>query len=590
MSTQHSEFHFSPRANRAGEIAWRTWSDEAFAQARLSDKPILLSISAVWCHWCHVMDETSYSDDGVISMINEKFVPVRVDNDKRPDINARYNQGGWPTTAFLTPDGSLLAGATYLPPDQMRAALEQISEFYKKNRAQIEERSVEMRSRVREYEVSPASDLSEDVVERVFARVEQMYDPEYGGFGDAPKFPMVEVLDFLLQEYRARGNQRAYDMLAHAMLGMADGGMYDHVEGGFFRYSTTRDWSVPHFEKMTEDHAGLLRVLAGLTKATRNDRFRGILISAAGYVRTVLRDPQTGFFAGSQDADEAYYEFPLEERKKREAPYVDRTSYSNWTAMMAGAFVLAADALEDDRIMSEGLGALDGLHDRMLDADGLLMHFIEPGGTPQIRGLLADQSAYLRALLDAHERSGEARFLARARDLAAAIERHFSAPDGGFYDHAALENALGNLTIRDRPLPENAMIAESFLRLSVLEGEDRYRHTAERALVLYAKTYERAGIFAAPYARAIRRHLTKPLSAVFVGTPAETAELREAALHLPEALLSLRTIEPGDSQALGQRGFDAQLRPAAYVCSSNACAAPALKAAEIRGAYESLRA
>lgn len=587
---QHqSQFHFSPRANRADQIAWRTWSDEAFGQARLSDKPILLSISAVWCHWCHVMDETSYSDDGVISLINEKFVPVRVDNDRRPDINARYNQGGWPTTAFLTPDGSLLAGATYLAPDQMRAALEQISDFYAKNRAQIEQRSVEIRSRVREYEVSPSSELTEEIIERVFGRIEEQYDPEYGGFGDAPKFPMVEVLDFLLQEYRAGGNQRAYDMLAHAMLGMADGGMYDHVEGGFFRYSTTRDWSVPHFEKMTEDHAGLLRVLAGLTKSTRNDRFRGILISATGYVRTVLRDAQSGFFAGSQDADEAYYELPLDERKKREAPYVDRTSYSNWTAMMAGAFVLAADALEDERIMSEGLGALDALHDRMLDADGLLMHFVEPGGTPQVRGLLTDQSAYLRALLEAHERSGEARFLARARDLAAAIERHFSAPDGGFYDHAALENALGNLTIRDRPLPENALLAESFLRLWTLEGEDRRRETAERALALYAKTYERAGMFAAPYARALRRYLATPLSAVLVGTPVETAELREAALHLPEALLCLRTIEPDDTETLAQRGFDPQLRPAVYVCSSNACAAPALSAAEIRAAYESLR-
>ena len=590
MTAKHSEFHFSPRTNRADQISWRTWSDEAFGQARLSDKPILLSISAVWCHWCHVMDETSYSDDGVISLINEKFVPVRVDNDRRPDINARYNQGGWPTTAFLTPDGSLLAGATYLPPDQMRAALEQISDFYAKNRTQIEQRSVEIRSRVREYESSPASELTDDIIDRVLARIEEQYDPEYGGFGDAPKFPMIEVLDFLLQEYRARGNQRAYDMLAHAMLGMADGGMYDHVEGGFFRYSTTRDWSVPHFEKMTEDHAGLLRVLAGLTKSTRNERFRGILRSAIGYVRTVLRDPQSGFFAGSQDADEAYYELPLEERKKREAPYVDRTSYSNWTALMAGAFVLAADALEDDRIMSEAVATLDALHDRMRDEDGLLFHFIEPGGTPQVRGLLTDQSAYLRALLDAHERCGEERFLSRARELATAIERRFAAPDGGFYDHAALENALGNLTIRDRPLPENAALAESLLRLAVLDGEERWREVAERALTLYAKTYERAGMFAAPYARAVRRYLTKPLSAVLVGTPAETAELREAALHLPDALLTLRTIQPEDAKALEQRGFDPQLRPAAYVCSANACAAPALNASEIRGAYESLTA
>lgn len=590
MSVRHTEFHFSPRENRAHEIAWRTWSDEAFAQARRDDKPILLSISAVWCHWCHVMDETSYSDAGVISLINEKFIPVRVDNDRRPDINARYNQGGWPTTAFLTPDGSLLAGATYLPADQMRAALEQISEFYRNNRAQIEQRSLELRSRVREYESSSASALNEELVSRVVDAIEEQYDPQYGGFGTAPKFPMVEVLEFLLGEFGASGTQRAYDMLAHAMLGMADGGMYDHVEGGFFRYSTTRDWSVPHFEKMTEDHAGLLRVLAGLTKMTRNDRFRGTLLSAIGYVRSVLRDAQSGFFAGSQDADEAYYELPLEERRQHTAPYVDRTSYSNWTAAMAGAFVLAADALEDERIMDEGLTTLDALHERMLDPEGLLYHFIEPGGPPQVRGLLVDQSAYFRALLEAHERTGEGRFLARARELANAIERRFSAADGGFYDHASLEDSLGNLTVRDRPLAENALLADCYVRLSVLDEAPRYREIAERALVLYAQTYDRAGLFAAPYARAVRRYLAAPVSAVLVGTPAETAELREAALHLPEALIALRTIEPQDAQALSARGFDSRLHPAAYVCRGTACAAPARSGAELRGAYESLGA
>ncbi len=248
---------------------------------------------------------------------------------------------------------------------------------------------------------------------------------------------MVDVLEMLLNEYRASGEQRYYDMLAHTLLGMAGSGMYDHAEGGFFRYSTTRDWSVPHFEKMTEDHAGLLRVLSGLAHYTRNERFRGILTSALTYVRSVLRDPHSSFFAGSQDADEEYYALPLEERRQRQAPYVDRTSYSNWTAAMAGTFLLAAAALDDDELAAQGEMTLDALHDRMRDTDGLLFHFIAPGGSPNVRGLLTDQAAYLRALLDAHEYGGKPRFLHRARELAAAIEEHLGAPDGGFYDHAA---------------------------------------------------------------------------------------------------------------------------------------------------------
>ena len=590
MTTQAEHFHFSPRPNRAHEIAWRSWDEEAFAQAKRDDKPILLSISAVWCHWCHVMDETSYSDTGVISAINEHFIPVRVDNDRRPDVNARYNQGGWPTTAFLTPDGALLAGATYLPPEQMQSALDQIAEFYRTNRAQIEQRALELRSQKRTYELAPAADLRESMLARIVEEIYEIYDPEYGGFGNAPKFPMVDALEFLLQEYRVTREQRLYDMVAESVLAMSTGGMYDHQEGGFFRYSTTRDWSIPHFEKMTEDHSGLLRVLAILVRTTHNERFRETLVSAIGYVRTVLRDPQSGFFAGSQDADEEYYALPLEERRKREAPYVDRTSYSNWTAAMAGTFAIAAEALDDDRLLKEAEATLDALHDRMRDEDGLLYHFIElsSGATPQVRGLLTDQAAYLRALLDAHEFGGSPRFLDRARNLSVIIERRFAAEDAGFYDHASLERSLGNLDVRDRPLPENASIAESYLRLAELDGEPRYREVAERALALYARTYGRAGTFAAPYGRALRRYLTRPSNVVLVGSPQATSDLREGAHALPEALMTVRTIAKSETKALQARGFDPDLQPVAYVCVGTACGAPARTVAELRDAYEAV--
>ncbi|MBO0687434.1 MAG: DUF255 domain-containing protein, partial [Candidatus Dormibacteraeota bacterium] len=142
-----SEFHFSPRPNRAAEIQWRPWSPEAFEQAKAEDRPILLSISAVWCHWCHVMDETSYSDGGVIDLINREYLPVRVDNDVRPDINLRYNMGGWPTTAFLTPEGDILTGATYLPPEQMADALSKVASYYRLNKPEVVARVLEGRKR-----------------------------------------------------------------------------------------------------------------------------------------------------------------------------------------------------------------------------------------------------------------------------------------------------------------------------------------------------------------------------------------------------------------------------------------------------------
>src|SRR5579862_3934814 len=155
-----SDFRFSPRPNRAAEISWMPWGARAFERAQSEDKPILLSISAVWCHWCHVMDETSYSDEGVIDAIKRSYIPVRVDNDRRPDVNARYNMGGWPTTAFLAPDGTTLTGATYLPPQQMRRALEEISRFYAERKDEIADHTAALQA----HAVRPpqaAGDLSE---------------------------------------------------------------------------------------------------------------------------------------------------------------------------------------------------------------------------------------------------------------------------------------------------------------------------------------------------------------------------------------------------------------------------------------------
>ncbi|MGZ3498222.1 MAG: thioredoxin domain-containing protein [Vulcanimicrobiaceae bacterium] len=571
-------------------IEWQSWNDETFARAQRENKPILLSISATWCHWCHVMDKTTYSDDGVIARVNERYVPIRVDNDRRPDINARYNQGGWPTTAFLAPDGSLLTGATYLPPEPMRRALDEISTFYQENRPQIEARAAQIAMREPPYDPGAAGDLQPEVVARLAESIADSYDEVYGGFGTEPKFPMPDVLEFLLQTYRLNGTQRFYDIVAKSMLAMAGGGMYDHVEGGFFRYSTTRDWSIPHFEKMAEDQAALMRVLAPLFVASRNPQFRTTLHSTTAYVMTVLRDPNTSLFAGSQDADEAYYALPLEERRKRNAPYVDRTSYSNWSADLAGALCAVAHALDDDPLQVHALTTLDTLHARLRDDDGLLYHVLDSSGTVQIRGLLVDQSAYLRALLDAHEFSGEPRFLDRAREIAQAVERRHAAPGGGYYDHASLEGELGNLRFKDRPLRENASIADSLLRLSVLDDDDRYRERAERTLLVFAKTFEHAGTFAAAYGRTLERYFTPPASVVIVATPQAGAALREEAHGLPNPLVVVRTISPSETSALERRHYDPAVTPVAYACVGTVCAPPAHDPEALAAAFETLSA
>jgi len=583
-----SDFRFSPRANRASEIAWRPWGRDAFDRATQEDKPILLAISAVWCHWCHVMDETTYSDAGVIETINRRFVPVRVDNDHRPDVNARYNMGGWPTTAFLAPDGTTLTGATYLPPQQMRRALDEVADFFRDHKHEIAERMVNATAARGSATTTPPEDIDLDAapIGRLVEDLRASFDGEYGGFGNEPKFPQPEVHEFLIDEWRHDGGQDLHDMTARTLLAMARGGTYDHVEGGFFRYSTTRDWSVPHFEKMAEDHAGLIRVLANLVLFAPSEQLRETLVSAVGYVRTVLRDPETAFFAGSQDADAEYYELPLDERRKLTAPYVDRTSYTNWSCSLAGSLCWAARALDDDVLLAEALQTLDAVDARLLGKDGLLYHVFLPDGKHRVRGLLTDHVAYARALLDAHEISGEPRFLERARVIVETVLANFAAQEGGFYDRLAGDEDFGRLAVADRPIIDNGLFAETLLRMAALFGENAYRERAKDILRRYRRTAAASGPFAATYARALRRFLTPELTVKIVGDPAQTDAFREAALRLPAPVGAIRTLSPQDAS-------DAQLpadpQPAAYVCTDSACGAPVRDAADLRAALDAYK-
>ena len=441
-----TRFHFSPRPNRAGEILWRQWGKEAFREAKDANKPVLLSLSAVWCHWCHVMDETSYSSDGVIAYINEHFVPVRVDNDQRPDVNARYNMGGWPTTAFLTPDGEVLTGGTYIPPDQMLELLPKVNVYYRTNEAEVAHKTADLRVRRAEAmgEVS-RGEISAAIVDQVVRNVAMNYDPVYGGFGDAPKFPHTDALDLLLYAHRRNGDPDMLHMARNTLEMMGLSGVFDQEWGGFFRYATRRDWSEPHYEKMLEDNANLLRNLLALYRITGTGEHADIARRAIDYMECKLRDPDAGYFYGSQDADEEFYKLSRVERELRREPYIDRTCYASWNAMAISAFLDASWTLGQPELRDVALKALDFLWSRLRAPGGGLYRFRPPhvaGGPipePQIPGLLGDQVYTARALLDAGEVTGESLCLERALELSGFILDRFAHRDAdgnvaGFYD------------------------------------------------------------------------------------------------------------------------------------------------------------
>jgi len=531
MSEAAQEFHFSPRPNRASEITWQAWSHEAFDAARQTRRPILLSIYAVWCHWCHVMDDTTYSHASVSELINRDFVPIRVDNDVRPDINQRYNMGGWPTTAFLTASGDILTGGTYIPPDQMATTLLQISDYYRANQTEIASRVLDARKRAASGVARSAGELEGRLVDEILESVKAAYDPEYGGFGNAPKFPQTDAILLLLEQSAMRSDENLRQMAVHTLEKMVGGGTYDHVEGGFFRYSTTQDWSVPHFEKMLEDHAGLVLALslAGMTEA---------LDKTVGYLDRVLRDPKTGLYAGSQDADEHFYSMDAEERANTPAPYVDRRVYTAWNAALAIAYLdagLAVDKLLDSlfkRAYRKGEG--------MTHAEG-------------VGGQLADQVWSLWAALRAYQHGLGETWMEVALDLATHIEERYGDPElGGYLDHAGGDE-LGRLGERIKPLAENSVAAMALIELDILTGDpaSRYRERARRALESVAALPRQYGLMAAVFARALDRmgHAIKVTT--------ENAELAHAAL----AAHPYATVDPtGDKRAV--------------VCAGTICLAP----------------
>ena len=582
------------------QVQWREWGEEAFREAQEQDKLILLSISASWCHWCHVMDRGipgdpvhtgTYSDPEIAEIINTYFIPIRVNTDRRPDINARYNMGGWPTTVFLTPEGEVLFGATYIPPAQMRQILLQLLQYYRSNREEIQRKLQEITKR-REELARPiaraGARLSESIPLRLLELIARAYDPLYGGFGKAPKFPQPEVNLFLLVEYIQSGRKDAKlaDMVHHTLRAMADGGMYDPVEGGWFRYSTTRDWKIPHFEKMLEDHARLIPVYLYASKILGDEKLKEAAIKGLEYVKRTLYEPELGVFWGSQEADEEYYALPYEERKMRHPPAVDRTIYTNWNAQMALALLMSADVLDDVQLREMAIRNLDSIWALAFDpSNGALYHYvdIQKKGVPK---LLGDQIHYARAALAAFQRTGERRFLERAIKLRSYLESSLADWEGGgFYDRPEEPQAIGALRIRQKPLEENAFAAEFYLSFHELTGEQKAREIAERTLLAFEQEYMKYSFNAAIYGLAVRWAITERARIYVVGPMAEetTQKLLAAAWYGDPFTRTVVPLDPqNDMQTIQAHGFSTDEFPVAYVCQGNRCLFLARSSEELR--------
>ncbi len=580
-------------------INWHEWGDVAFAEAKAQNKPILLDIGAVWCHWCHVMDTGiagdsvhtgTYSDTAVQQKIAAHFVSIKVDNDRRPDINARYNMGGWPTTAFLTPDGETLYGETYVTPTRMVGLLDYIAHLWADNQDDIQQQIAEMREERAASETRTPSDLDPNTTQTVLNSIRGHFDPEYGGFlSSAPaKFPHPDALRLVLEEYARTGDASLKEIAEKTLHGMADGGMYDHFAGGFFRYSTDREWAVPHFEKMLEDNAKLTSVYALAYQVLGAHYYLDVVKSAQGWLLSEMRDPDTGAFAGSQDAgpEEAYYSEPLAVRATLPTPYIDRTVYTGWNALMVSALLAWSKITGryDTNASSTYLELFQKA--KKLEGQSLLPHFVTPEGVEGGSGLLTDQTAFLNAGLDMYEING----WGDAIDLddAASFGRYIlealeDKAEGGFFDLTPDPNAAGELARPKKDMGENADAALALIRLSGFTADAKYKQAAERALKLFAGEYAQTGYFAASYARAVDAARAPGLHITIVGYQSDypTDDLQRAAWNFVAPAKTVETLDAAEAQ---KRGLPADVDGKAYatVCVGTVCFAPTADVEEMR--------
>ncbi|MBL8693149.1 MAG: thioredoxin domain-containing protein [Planctomycetes bacterium] len=572
----------------SNSIEWLPWAESSFELARKQHRPVLLTIVASWCRYCRELDETTFADPKIVERIRDAYVPVRVDKDRRPDINARYNCGGWPTIAFLTPGGDLIAGETFLTSAELMPILDRVAPFFREHGDEIRSRVEELEEiRIRAQERRELGSLSASILDAVGTSVLESFDSVHGGFGTGSKFPHAEAIDFALATYVRHGDERMRQVVVRTLDAMARGEIRDTVEGGFFRYAQARDWRAPHTEKMLDSNASRLRFYLEAFQVLGTPSYREVAEGILGWMDARLRDSESGAYFGSQDADPEYYGLPIERRRARNSPRVDRTIYADWNAIAASALFVASTTMERPVLREQGAQVLKFIVDEMVDDKKGVYHYWD--GTFHLPGLLSDQAYVLRALTDALAYTGDPRWLEQAVRLAAILRARHLSSSGGFYDLPHDASDLKNPVRRNRSILENSVVAEGFIRLGILLRDDSYLRTAREALQSFTQDYRQYGYYVAGYARAVDLLLHEPIHVTVVGSWGSEVEerLRIAALgrYMPNRVVD--AIDPKREPARLQRaGLPSREVPTAFVSVGRASFAEVTDPAELPAALE----
>ena len=621
-------------------VDWYPWGDEAFERARAEDKPLLLSVGYAACHWCHVMEHESFEDAETARLMNERFVCVKVDREERPDVDGLYMEavvamtghGGWPMTVFLTPDGKPFWGGTYFPPEprfnmpSFRQVLVAIAEGWRGRRHDVERQADALVDAIRTASDQPGSTepLTSALLANAVTAIARQFDPVHGGFGRAPKFPPASTLEFLLR----RGE---LDMVTKTLDGMAAGGMYDLVGGGFHRYSVDERWLVPHFEKMLYDNALLASVYLHGWLVTGDERYRRVTEETLDYLVREMRLPEGGF-ASAQDADtdgvegltytwtpeelaEALGEEPsewlqpfehgrfvlrgdvpeearrqlFEMRERRRKPERDDKALAAWNGLALAAFAEAAHRLDRDDYLSVAEALAEFLLGPLSDERGRLLRTYR-AGVAKIDAYVEDYANVANGLLELYWATAELRWLEEAHRLAGlAVELFHDRENGGFFVDAGGDGLVARRKeLDDHPTPSgNSMMAFTLLRLARIYGDGDLERHAVGVFRLARALIERAPSAVGHTLCALDLHFSTPREVAVVGD----GGLRRAALEGFRPNTVYAFAETADDPALervpllhGKALVDGAA--AAYVCEAFACRAPVTTVEELRAALE----
>jgi len=605
-------------------VDWYPWGDEAFARARQENKPIFLSIGYSTCHWCHVMERESFENDGIASVMNKDFVCIKVDREERPDIDKIYmtavqattGSGGWPMSAFLTPDLKPFYCGTYFPPESkygrpgFKELLERVHDVWEANHAGILDQANKITSMLAEHStLAVAGDVKLDDAP-LRAGLEQfrgIYDTEHGGFGGAPKFPRPVVLNFL---FRAGGREpaRATDMALHTLRKMGEGGMFDQLGGGFHRYSVDERWLVSHFEKMLYDQAQLVSSYVDAYQITHDAFYADIARRTCDYVLRDMTDPEGGFYSAedadsegvegkfyvwqkseiANDAIRDYYgvtsdgnwehgnnllhvtgkSYPpdletwrqklLAIRSKRIRPHRDEKILTGWNGLMISAFARAAQALDEPKYRDAAQRAARFILFTRIK-DGQLMR------TETIPAMVEDYACFATGLLDLYETDFDPVWLKKAGELSDRMLADFyDAKAGGFFQTDGHDASVLIRSKEDYDGAEpsgNSVATLLLLRLAQMTGDEKYRQAAEKTLAAFETHLRRAPHAVPQMLCAFDFYLAKPKQIILTGPdPAMLRVIRDR--YLPNKIVMIEARPQLEGKVT------------AYVCVNFACQLP----------------